>query len=590
MTVATSVPRPAAPPPATILLGTAVLGLLAATGSMALTLTSDAVGDDVGEPLVIALLLAWMVATYVFGGSVAWYRRPESRLGPLMVCAGLVTAASTLSWSQNDLLFTLGQALDKVPQVLFLHIFLAFPRGGLSGRTDRALVGVAYLAAVALELVRMTVGDYGPHNLISVRLDPVVFEAVRGIQLVTLSAACLGGVAVLVIRRRRESRPVRRWLTAMTDGFLGALVLIALLDLMLAWGGLRGWGVRELRWAVFLTLGVAPSALVAGLLEMSLVRSSVGDAVAGLPGQPSPTALREVIARALHDRSVTLAFWLPDYERWADETGAPVQLPGTGGGRAVTVIEGDGAPIAAIVHHASLLDEPRLLEAVSAAVAIALENGRLHTELRAQLHQLAGARSRLLTAAGQERQRLERELHDGAHRRLEAVSTELELLQERLRADPAARQRLAGVKAEIDLSLDELRDVARGIFPAVLTRHGLAVAVQAVAARSSVPLHVQIELDARPPEPVEVAAYFVICESLANIGKHAGASGSTVRITAPPGRLVVEIVDDGVGGARIEQGTGIRGLADRVEALEGELRVWSEPGTGTVVRAEIPCG
>jgi signal transduction histidine kinase len=410
------------------------------------------------------------------------------------------------------------------------------------------------------------------------------------VQLTTLAAACLAGVAVLLNRRRQESRPVRRWATAMTNGFLCALVLIALLDLMLAWHGLRGWGVRELRWAVFLTLGVAPSALVAGLLEVSLVRSSVGDAMTGLSGRPSPTALREVIARALHDRSVSLAFWLPDFGTWADESGAPVPLPAPGTGRAATVIEGEEAPIAAIVHDASLLEEPRLLEAVSAAVAIALENSRLHTELRAQLNQLAGARQRLLAAAGQERQRLERELHQGAHRRLEAVSAELELLHRRLPADPSTRQRLAGVKDEIDRSIDELHDVARGIYPAVLTRHGLAVAVHEVAARSAAPVQLKVELDARPPEPVEVAAYFVICESLANIGKHAAASRSTVTITAPPGRLVVEIADDGVGGVRIAEGSGIRGLADRVEALDGELRVWSEPGAGTVVRAEIPCG
>jgi signal transduction histidine kinase len=140
------------------------------------------------------------------------------------------------------------------------------------------------------------------------------------------------------------------------------------------------------------------------------------------------------------------------------------------------------------------------------------------------------------------------------------------------------------------VSLDELRDVAHGLHPAVVSGHGLAVALESLAARAAVPVALTIGIDGRLPEHVEVAAYYVVSESLTNISKHARANTATVDVTGIPGRVVVEVVDDGIGGADTEQGSGLRGLADRVEALGGRLRIWSPPGGGTRLEAEIPCG
>jgi signal transduction histidine kinase len=196
----------------------------------------------------------------------------------------------------------------------------------------------------------------------------------------------------------------------------------------------------------------------------------------------------------------------------------------------------------------------------------------------------------VIEAEHRERQRLERDLHDGAQQRLIALSLDLGRLEARLGADPSARASLAQAKREVATSLDELRTVARGLHPAVLSGHGLAVAVESLAARSTVPVTLHIGLDHRLPETVEVAAYYVISESLANIGKHAGATSARVDLTYADGTLVVEVVDDGVGGADADRGTGLRGLADRVEATGGRLRVWTPRGAGTRVRAELPCG
>jgi signal transduction histidine kinase len=171
-----------------------------------------------------------------------------------------------------------------------------------------------------------------------------------------------------------------------------------------------------------------------------------------------------------------------------------------------------------------------------------------------------------------------------------ALSLELTLLKKRLAADPEAGSRIDHARDEIALSLAELRDVARGLHPAVLSGHGLAVALKSLAARATVPVELRVDLAERLPEPLEVAAYYLVSESLANIGKHAQATSAMIDVARSNGRVIVEIVDDGVGGADTERGSGLRGLADRVEALDGRLRVWTPVGHGTRVRAEIPCG
>ena len=256
----------------------------------------------------------------------------------------------------------------------------------------------------------------------------------------------------------------------------------------------------------------------------------------------------------------------------------------------MTVIEREGEPVAALLHDPSLLDEPELLDGVAAATSITLENARLQVELRARLEELRGSRARIVEAGHRERKRLERNLHDGAQQRLVAISLELALLEAQLAGNDEARARVARVRREIAASLQELREIARGIHPAVVTGHGLAVALEQLAALSPVPVEVTVEVDERLPEALEVAAYYLVSESLANVGKYAQATSATVDVSRNHGVVTVEIVDDGIGGADSEGGSGLRGLADRIETLGGRLRVWSADGEGTRVRAEIPCG
>jgi signal transduction histidine kinase len=374
-----------------------------------------------------------------------------------------------------------------------------------------------------------------------------------------------------------------------------ALLMIALLDQLLAWGGLRAPGVRELRWVTFWTLGMLPAVLVAGLLEARLARSAVGDALTGLWDGFSPVALRDALARLLHDPQLRLLYWLPVQQRWSTADGEPEDLPHDGDARVATVIDQDGRPLAALVHDTSLTEEPELLDAVAAATGLALENGRLRAELLARVQELTESRLRVLEAARRERQRLERDLHDGAQQRLVTLSLELGLLQAQLTDRSDSRRSVEQVRREIALALDELRRVARGIYPAVLSAHGLQVALESLTATAPVPVRLTVGLrEERLPEAVEMAVYFLARQSIADVARHADVTDVALDVESRNGVVTVEIEADGAvppaDTADPEGGPGRRALTDRIEALGGRLRRGVGPDGGTAVRAEIPAG
>jgi PAS domain S-box-containing protein len=213
---------------------------------------------------------------------------------------------------------------------------------------------------------------------------------------------------------------------------------------------------------------------------------------------------------------------------------------------------------------------------------------RLHDELQARLDELAASRARIVTAGDVERRRLERNLHDGAQQRLVTLSLSLRLALQKLDSDPAAaRDALAEAGDELAVALDELRELARGLHPAILSDRGLRAALEMLAGRVPIPVEVDVP-DERLPESVEAAAYYLIAEALTNVTKYAEASAVRIRLAAGDGNVVVEVSDDGVGGADPATGSGLRGLADRVEALGGSLEVASPAGAGTTLHADIP--
>jgi signal transduction histidine kinase len=298
--------------------------------------------------------------------------------------------------------------------------------------------------------------------------------------------------------------------------------------------------------------------------------------------------VRELLAESLGDHSVAIAYWLPDREMFVDERGRHVDLPDPASGRAWTAVERDGRPVAAIVHDAALDTSSELVQAAASASSLAIDNERLKADLRARLEELRQSRLRIVEATDATRRRIERDLHDGAQQQLVALALELRLLRAKVGADDDVAPLIDGLSDRLSSALAELRELARGIHPSILTDRGLGPAIASLAERAPVIVHSDVAVDERLPAPVEAAAYFLVAEALTNVAKYAQASEVTIGVRRENGAVLVDVADDGVGGADIAGGSGLRGLHDRVAAVDGELTIESPPGAGTRLRAWIP--
>jgi signal transduction histidine kinase len=336
-----------------------------------------------------------------------------------------------------------------------------------------------------------------------------------------------------------------------------------------------------------LALCVLATGLLAGLLVAPWQRAVVTDLVVEL-GEARSGTLRGELARALGDPTLEIGYWLPDRAEFVDAEGHPLRLPAPGSGRSVTTVKREGQPVAALVHDPAVLEDPGLLEAVASAAQLAAANARLQAEVRARVEELAASRRRILAVRDEERRRLERRLHDKAEARLGELAVTLRRGQ-RSTTDQRTREQIAHAEDQLARTLEELRRLAHGLHPRVLAEHGLAGALAALAKDLPVPVDINVP-STQLPEQVAVAAYFVCAEALANVAKHAAAAHVAVAVTASEDRVKVEIADDGVGGADPAHGSGLRGLADRVETFGGTLQVESTSGHGTRLAAEIPLG
>jgi signal transduction histidine kinase len=336
-----------------------------------------------------------------------------------------------------------------------------------------------------------------------------------------------------------------------------------------------------------------PFAFLSGFLRTHLSReAAVARLLEDLGDLPvHGGALRDVLAEALGDPSLELAYWIPAEDRYGDREGKPIDLPDSGRERLVSIVEREGRRVGALICDPALAQHSRLVAAVGAAAALALENQRLEAALRARVEELRASRARIVKATDAERRRLERDLHDGAQQRLVALALNLRLARNQIQGSPEeAAQLIEEAMRELEQATAELRELARGIHPAVLSDRGLRAAVEALAGRSPVPVVVGNLPDEHLPRDAAAAAYFVVAEGLTNVARYAQADSASVSITRSNGRLEVEVRDDGCGGADSSRGTGIRGLADRVAALDGSLELASPDGVGTTITARIPCG
>jgi signal transduction histidine kinase len=522
--------------------------------------------------------------SFAASGLLAWRRRPDSRTGALMTATGFAFFVSpVIGQITSDLAQTV-RALTTDWWVFFFAtlILTLLTAGRLVSRFDRALVASYAAPLVVLQLAYMMSAPEDGYLLVAWP-DADVAHVIDRIQRLLLMLSC-GVTAVVVVLRWRRSPPPRR--RALLPSIAGALVLLLFAALLLN-DLVSGTRSQVLLWIAACSFVTVPAAFLAGQLQSRLARGGVADLFRAI-GTLGRADLQPALARRLGDPGLIVAYRVPGADGYADADGRAVDLPAPGGECSVVPIERAGQPVAALVYDSALDSDPELVEAVSAAAAIALENAHLQTEAEQRLTELKASRERIVAAGDAERRRLERNLHDGAQQRLVGIALQLKLLEGSVRDDPAAEQQLAAVSNELSLSLAELRELARGMHPAVL-EHGLPAALEALAIRAAVPTTVSCETRERLPERHELAFYFVASEALANIAKYARATSATIRLSRDRESARVTIDDDGVGGADAARGSGLRGLADRVEALDGRLLVSSPPGAGTTISAVLPC-
>jgi hypothetical protein len=503
-----------------------------ATGWFALSIAGVACELLAPGGLHVADLVTGLAFTAA--GVIACFGYTESRVGPLL---GLTAAV----WFLGSI-WTVAATFHLGP---LAHVLLSAPRGRLRGRSEHVVVAAAYADGILQSVQRSDIG--------------------------TLAVACALGATALIRWSSAGGIARRAWLVplAATLGVSAVLAAGAL-------GRMAGVGRESaFLYAYEIAIAIGSLAIAFDLADGRWAQSVVTGLIVDLGDAPSGGTLRDTLADALGDPTLEVGVWLPRDEAFVDESGARLAAPQDDRThRGSTIVEEDGEPVALIIHDAAVLTESDLVGSVAAALRVAVANAGLRAEVGRRILELEASRRRLIVSADSQRRHLARSLADGPEMRLGRVA-----------------ELIAGIDPAIDRELSEARtelaNLAVGIHPAALSEHGLGAALEQLAARSSIAVTVTFE-EAQLPPPVESALYFVSSEALANIAKHSGAHAARVALTVEDGLVRLVISDDGVGGASPASGVGLRGLADRIEALDGRLSVRSVLGAGTTLEAQVP--
>jgi signal transduction histidine kinase len=477
-------------------------------------------------------------------GALAWDRRSESRVGPLMMFAGL-------TWFLGNV----GGAAVYFHRGPLVHLVLSYPSGRVRGRLAQAVVSAAYADALIEPLARSSL-----------------------LTLVLAGAAAFAAVEAFA----GSTGPARRARAVALAAALAFSVVLALaaLDRLADVG--HGQAVL---WAYDAVVAAIPVMLLVDLLRGRWAEAALPGLVVDLGATSGTVGLQAKLARALGEPSLVLGYRLPETGSFVDDAGRPVPLPLPGSGRTATRLAERGEQIGVLVHDEALLADQQLIDSVAAAAQLAVANARLQAEARSQAEELERSRRRIVETTDRQRRRLEEELRAGPERLLDHARASLAVAAGAATGPDA--DALAALAADLDDAGRELRELGQGIRPAALAGGGLTPALAALAERSMLPVTVEGTVG-RLPEPVEAALYFVCSEGLANAVKHGRATRVSILVGETAGRARAVVADDGVGGAAAAPGSGLSGLADRVEALGGTLRLESPPGAGTRVAAELP--
>jgi signal transduction histidine kinase len=568
-----------------------IVGFVAGAVPLVLALSNEG-GHQRELIAVFGPLIGW---AFIGTGIFAWLRRPENRFGSLMTAVGFCACIAALRVSTEPWVFIFGLLFIALQWALLYHMLLAFPTGTLQSRLERVLVALTYFSAVVVHPIQVLFQDTSrlgfPENVL-------LIEGHRDLS-ITLSRSRAWAALVLlaalgVILARRWAGASRSERRALGPVLVTGGLVMTLLGLWYAanLAHLDQDLVQTLEDARYVVLPTVPFAFLAGLLSSRVAGATAVSEVVARLGDPSArrTGVFHLLDEALQGTTLEVAYWDPERNGYANPSGNPMELPPNGSSRVAIPLEPGASPSAVLIHDSARLDERELVRAVTAAATLTLENERLAQQLHAKIEELRASRVRIVESGDAARRRLERDLHDGAQQRLVSLALNLGMLGSKLDGDPEAARQLELARKELDQALKELIELARGIHPSVLSDRGLDAALEGLAIRAPLPVELADTPGERLPDRVESAAYFVVAEALTNVAKYSGADHATVKVVRADGRVVVEVSDDGVGGADPDKGTGLRGLFDRVSALDGQLEIDSERGRGTTIKALIPCG
>jgi signal transduction histidine kinase len=575
-------------------------GLVLAVGGGLLLATSDQLLDPLAYGVQISLMVAGTVAAALY-----WLvKRPANRLGWALLALAAATAVIALQGATAPLLHSLGVAVEPVFFLLAYYVVFAFPDGRLHGRWEQALLAgmalyfltgfVPYLFFSPLVAGGAPLAGCNPcpENALMIADRPAVAESYGSDGSYLVIAIMTATLACLVYRLATATRPRRR---ALVPVYVPAItltvpilvfhgVITQLLSLSADSIDTAGWFVTVSR--ILLPFGFLLAIVQTAFFAATALKRIVGR----MADNPNATRLRETLADALDDPALEIAFNVDPAGGFVDSHGDPIE-PTPTSGRAATPVRRNGEAVAVIVHDDALNTDPELVDVAGQALLLALENDRLANELQLTNAELRETRARIVSAGDSERRKIERDLHDGAQQHLVALRIKVALAGEL--ADPQVARRLADVGDELEEILEQLRDLAQGLYPPTLRLYGLRQALANVARRSSPPATVEAAPSlGRYSEDVEAAVYFCCVESLQNVGKHAGTGArAVVRLWEDDGRLRFEIEDDGRGhdvAAARGTGSGTTNMTDRMAAVGGTLYVESVRGRGTIVRGALP--
>lgn len=550
--------------------------------------------------------LAWLLGSlaltgvlYVLAGLLAWDRRPSNRLGRWLVVIGFLILVARLSLVADTLLATIGRILAQAPIAGVVVAMLLFPSGRLASRLDRAVAIAAFVITVGFAIPSTLFRSPDASAAVTLGERPALLETLARIQLVAWWAL-LAVLVVLLVRRLRTQRAVRGERRARIAVYLTGLLSVMLLPLVAQLGQLYDWNELVVFAVQVALVALVPVVFATALLAGGFGRTGRLDELAGWLGRSvhQRTALRDALATTLGDGSLQLFFRRRSGGPLVDAEGRSIPEPESRAPGGLVEIALSGDSTAVIVYDTAAVPDPQTVLAAGRVVALGLDRDRLLAELLAERQELKRSRARIVEVGDAERRRLARDLHDGLQSRLVLTTIRAGTLAAHPNLTEPERQSAAGIRVELEQAVDELRRLVQGVLPALLLERGLVPAARDLVERCGLASELRVTVGDLPlPPAVASTAYFVLAEAITNAVKDADATRLQVSIglAEDAGSLRVEVRDNGLGRSAVgpesragRDGTGLDGMADRVEALDGTFSFRSQPGQGCVVVAVIP--